>query len=133
MWLAGGHVYAYLNQEMIESVGTYADGSWHHVAYTFGSAIPGQEGQQLYVDGEWVASGSVNTPGWENSISNVCLGMSFRTTTSYVIDTANPTGYAHVLEEVEHAANGADADVEARAIPFARWRKEGPSVIPCGS
>ena len=48
-----GRIYS---EETIASSGTdYADGDWHHLVYTYGSAA---SGQRIYVDGQLVASGS---------------------------------------------------------------------------
>ncbi|MFM6434413.1 MAG: LamG domain-containing protein, partial [Microcystis panniformis] len=57
------------NNEVIASSGlNLADGKWHHVAHVFGASVGGQ---QIYVDGQLVASGSrtVSDFNWQDKIS----------------------------------------------------------------
>ncbi|MFC1859349.1 LamG-like jellyroll fold domain-containing protein, partial [Thermodesulfobacteriota bacterium] len=57
LYLTDGNIAARLyNNEVITSSGTdYADGEWHHIAYTFGGAAGGQK---IYVDGILVVGGA---------------------------------------------------------------------------
>ncbi|MCA2620215.1 MAG: cadherin domain-containing protein, partial [Microcystis sp. M040S2] len=57
------------NNEVIASSGlNLADGKWHHVAHVFGASVGGQ---QIYVDGQLVASGSrtISDFNWQDKIS----------------------------------------------------------------
>ncbi|NCR21969.1 MAG: hypothetical protein GPJ27_08630, partial [Microcystis aeruginosa L111-01] len=70
IYLSNGNIVVRLwNNEVIASSGlNLADGKWHHVAHVFGASVGGQ---QIYVDGQLVASGSrtISDFNWQDKIS----------------------------------------------------------------
>ncbi len=82
LWLSGGNLnaYVYANAPTLTTTGlNLADGNWHHVVHTFGSAVGGQ---QLYVDGVLRASGSKSYSdfNWE---TNFNIGYSKMSSSAY--------------------------------------------------
>jgi hypothetical protein len=68
IYLDNGRVVAMIyNTETITAKANAADGEWHHVAHTYGTAIGGQE---LYLDGLLQARGTKATSdfGWQDAV-----------------------------------------------------------------
>ncbi|NCR19620.1 MAG: LamG domain-containing protein [Microcystis aeruginosa LL13-03] len=70
IYLSNGNIFANIyNTETISSSGlNLADGKWHHVAHVFGASVGGQ---QIYVDGQLVATGSKTYSdfNWQDKIA----------------------------------------------------------------
>ena len=70
IYLSNGNIFANIyNAETISSSGlNLADGKWHHVAHVFGASVAGQ---QIYVDGQLVATGSKTYSdfNWQDKIA----------------------------------------------------------------
>ncbi|NCQ87103.1 MAG: LamG domain-containing protein [Microcystis aeruginosa W13-18] len=75
IYLSNGNIVARIwNDETISSSGlNLADGKWHHIAHVFGASVGGQ---QIYVDGQLVATGSksISDFNWQDKIA---IGYSF--------------------------------------------------------
>ncbi|TRU76268.1 MAG: hypothetical protein EWV55_07495, partial [Microcystis viridis Mv_BB_P_19951000_S69] len=69
IYLSNGNIVVRVwNNEAISSSGlNLADGKWHHVAHVFGASVGGQ---QIYIDGQLVASGSrtISDFNWQDKI-----------------------------------------------------------------
>ncbi|MCH2247167.1 MAG: Ig-like domain-containing protein [Crocosphaera sp.] len=74
IYLSNGNIVTRVwNNEVISSSGlNLADGQWHHVAHVIGSSVGGQ---QIYVDGQLVASGSKTFSNFDSQ-DQVIIGYS---------------------------------------------------------
>jgi hypothetical protein len=133
IYLTGGNIKIRLwDTEEIETAGlTLADGLWHHVVYTYGAAVGGQ---QVYVDGVLEASGVKNASDfdWQERIN---IGFSHDAARDYfegVLGDVRVYGKALSEAEVQQVMRGnpllagapeplRDAIVDIRDATALRW------------
>ena len=125
----GGNINARLyNNQVISSSGlALADGNWHYVVYTYGSAIGGQ---MLYVDGVPAASGNKSSSdfNWNNA---VCFGFSQDAPDNHLtgyLDEARIWNYAFGPADVLHNMTNSLTGSEPGLIGY--WRfNEGSGTV----
>ncbi|ELS02293.1 laminin G domain-containing protein [Xenococcus sp. PCC 7305] len=103
LYLNNGNLYARVwNNEVINSSGlNLADGEWHHVAHVIGSSVGGQ---QLYIDGELVDSGTKTASAFDWQTKAI-IGYSIDATNDYFngeIDEVRIWNQARTQDEIRN-------------------------------